>query len=457
MKPLAETAATPLAAIHQFEGIYGVRLPIPALQRGWLHSRKLVFAWHTERISEKIGDQCWFSRYHRENLDPDPDGVKFRPYAIAGFWPSGGFVELELRYANPLDDHPRGSLEVHAESPERAEALMNELIEGYCYNAAPSALEPRIGILNSTARGLDVERIPVTIKQTVPREQIDLYYGDGTAFWVDEWLRALNARRYGLTLLTGDPGTGKTTLVRSLAHWLAASHLFYFMPAARFATVESGEIVTFLTSENRNSNLRKILILEDAESILHRRGADNREKVATLLNLTDGLLGDALGLHVICTLNSDLTDLDPALLRPGRLIAHRDFRPLTPDEARRLAEALGLDAPAAAPVSLAEIFNPASSSCIAPRHGHRVMGFHAALPSHYVAPPLPAKPTADMDRVSASEVKPSVQAEPVAQDDFGFGHEVESRGYFDETDRNLFDGQDLDVPTYQRKGIKISL
>ncbi|MBL9186124.1 MAG: cell division protein FtsZ [Opitutaceae bacterium] len=43
-----------------------------------------------------------------------------------------------------------------------------------------------------------------------------------------------------------------------------------------------------------------------------------------------------------------------------------------------------------------------------------------------------------------------------AQDEFGFG-EVESRGYFEKTDRNLHEGQDLDVPTYLRKGIKIQL
>jgi cell division protein FtsZ len=42
------------------------------------------------------------------------------------------------------------------------------------------------------------------------------------------------------------------------------------------------------------------------------------------------------------------------------------------------------------------------------------------------------------------------------QDEFGFG-EVESRGQFEKTDRNLFDGQDLDVPTYFRRGIKIAL
>ena len=35
--------------------------------------------------------------------------------------------------------------------------------------------------------------------------------------------------------------------------------------------------------------------------------------------------------------------------------------------------------------------------------------------------------------------------------------EQEVRGYFEHTDRNLFEGQDLDVPTYLRKGIKLSL
>jgi cell division protein FtsZ len=48
------------------------------------------------------------------------------------------------------------------------------------------------------------------------------------------------------------------------------------------------------------------------------------------------------------------------------------------------------------------------------------------------------------------------EAEKIAQDEFGFG-EIESRGYFEKTDRNLHDGQDLDVPTYLRRGIKITL
>jgi hypothetical protein len=151
------------------------------------------------------------------------------------------------------------------------------------------------------------------------------------------------------------------------------------MPASKFTTVESGEIITFWAEENRNSKLRKMLILEDAESVLLRRSDDNREKVGTLLNLTDGMLGDALGLHVICTLNCDLTDIDPALLRPGRLVAHRDFCPLTAERARRLAETLGLPRPEGDSVSLAEIFNPSKSAIEVAPPPRRSLGFHTLL------------------------------------------------------------------------------
>jgi len=43
------------------------------------------------------------------------------------------------------------------------------------------------------------------------------------------------------------------------------------------------------------------------------------------------------------------------------------------------------------------------------------------------------------------------------QEEFGFGGEEPegNRGSFDKSDRNLFEGQDLDVPTYLRKGVKI--
>src|SRR5690606_37409514 len=50
------------------------------------------------------------------------------------------------------------------------------------------------------------------------------------------------------------------------------------------------------------------------------------------------------------------------------------------------------------------------------------------------------------------------EADKLQQEEFGFqGEPVENRGSFDKSDRNLFEGQDLDVPTYLRKGIKVTI
>lgn len=69
------------------------------------------------------------------------------------------------------------------------------------------------------------------------------------------------------------------------------------------------------------------------------------------------------------------------------------------------------------------------------------------------APELFATPT---QPPAATTAEARAAAAKLDQEEFGFG-EVESRGHFEKTDRNLFDGQDLDVPTYLRKGIKVAL
>ncbi|MSU47354.1 MAG: cell division protein FtsZ [Lacunisphaera sp.] len=52
----------------------------------------------------------------------------------------------------------------------------------------------------------------------------------------------------------------------------------------------------------------------------------------------------------------------------------------------------------------------------------------------------------------------ALHAKKPTQEEFGFGVvPTENRGTFERSDRNLFEGQDLDVPTYFRKGIKVSV
>ncbi|MFO7717467.1 MAG: hypothetical protein R6Y91_02745 [Desulfohalobium sp.] len=43
-----------------------------------------------------------------------------------------------------------------------------------------------------------------------------------------------------------------------------------------------------------------------------------------------------------------------------------------------------------------------------------------------------------------------------AQEEFAFPTEMEERGLFEKTGKNLYEGEDLDVPTYLRRGIRIA-
>ncbi|MGC6454904.1 MAG: cell division protein FtsZ [Coraliomargaritaceae bacterium] len=59
--------------------------------------------------------------------------------------------------------------------------------------------------------------------------------------------------------------------------------------------------------------------------------------------------------------------------------------------------------------------------------------------------------------VHKSKLRGKKKETPVDQDEFTFIEENAHRGYFDNTDRNLYNDEDLDVPTYLRKGIKIKI
>ena len=141
-------------------------------------------------------------------------------------------------------------------------------------------------------------------------------------------------RKSGLHLFHGIPGTGKSTYIRHLISKQTKDVIFLSPSIA--ASLDSPNFMKLLL-DNPNS----ILVVEDAEELLVSREGGRSSSVAMLLNLTDGILGEGLGIQVIATFNTPLGNIDKALLRKGRLLSIYEFKALEITKARSLMQELG--------------------------------------------------------------------------------------------------------------------
>gem|GEM_PF-977421 len=195
--------------------------------------------------------------------------------------------------------------------------------------------------------GLDARRAEIDTKQVL----LEKMYGPEVGRFAEKIIPELNEGGAGLFIMHGLPGTGKTSFLSYLIRHV--SQKFIFIPHNLVDALALPDFMELLM-EHRNA----IMVIEDAEKALQKRNRSEHSPVSSLLNLTDGLLGDILNIKVICTLNSDLTNIDPALLRKGRLIGKCYFGKLPVDRANDLANHLGKDLKFTEDVILAEVFKP---------------------------------------------------------------------------------------------------
>jgi Domain of unknown function (DUF5925)/ATPase family associated with various cellular activities (AAA) len=157
---------------------------------------------------------------------------------------------------------------------------------------------------------------------------------------------------YGhLVLLHGAAGTGKTTALRTLARewrsWCQADCVLD--PETLFS--EPGylmDVAIGYDDEDDDTPPWRLLLLEDCDELIRGQAG---QPLSRLLNLTDGMLGQGRKVLVAITTNEDLHQLHPAVVRPGRCLAHIEIGPLAAAEAGAL-----LGRPVAGPVTLAELY-----------------------------------------------------------------------------------------------------
>lgn len=223
-----------------------------------------------------------------------------------------------------------------------------------------------INLIVSGRKGLELKSMEIKRTQL----DIGLFYEDDFKE-VDKVIqqRLRKDKDKGIVLLHGMPGTGKTTYLRYLIGKIKKRILFVSPDLAN--NIMNPEFMELLI-DNPNC----VVIIEDAENVIMDRKFTGNSSVSNLLNLSDGLLADCLNIQLVCSFNSELSAIDSALLRKGRLIAKYEFKRLAADKAQRLSKHLGYQTVINKPMSIAEITNQHEPSFESPRS---VIGFRRTV------------------------------------------------------------------------------
>jgi len=160
------------------------------------------------------------------------------------------------------------------------------------------------------------------------KSNIDTNYNDDVPY--NEMNEIIRDNKAGLIMLYGKPGTGKTSLVKSLINDNRETN-FIFVDTSVCESISDGLFLEFL-QENKNA----VIVFEDCEKLLSSRENGSNESIGTILNLTDGIIAESMKIKFICTFNCDLSKVDEALLRKGRLSLKYEFKELSLQKTRAI-------------------------------------------------------------------------------------------------------------------------
>jgi DNA replication protein DnaC len=220
-----------------------------------------------------------------------------------------------------------------------------EIVES-CF--MPREAEKREIFLLMQDKDSKLDFFPMQIQNT--EVNLEYYYNDDFLSFSETLVKRLNEDEKGLVIFYGKPGTGKTTYIRYLSAHVKKQKLF--VPASLIHKIGSAEFLSLL-KDYKNS----LLILEDADAILRRRNSDEEQVISNLLNLADGMLSEFYHVQIICTFSKEINQVDPGMIRKGRLLASYNFMELSKEKTALLFNYLGYKEVPDHEMTLADVLN----------------------------------------------------------------------------------------------------
>jgi len=146
-------------------------------------------------------------------------------------------------------------------------------------------------------------------------DNIDLYFNDSVIKSFNKLRKNINKNKKGLTIIYGQRGTGKTTLVNYLIQNLKKQVIF--VPSTLYENIMINPDFRNFLKKNSDS----VIIMDDLEIYLSEIYSKSNIFSNNLIQMIDGFDSDHLGLNFILISNTNnIDDIDHSLLDCNNLI-----------------------------------------------------------------------------------------------------------------------------------------
>lgn len=186
-------------------------------------------------------------------------------------------------------------------------------------------------ILDHTTNSLEV--VPISIDEKI---EIESMYSSKTIKKVEKLIKSIKKSNKGLSVFTGDRGTGKTNIAKYVASKI--DRISIFIPNNMLEqTINNSDFVNFIKRFDKT-----LIIIDDCEFLYNPVYGKMNYFTNNILQLVDGFMSDHLNIQVLLIFNDNKDNIDENIIECNSIIEILEFEEIESDIATELSRKVGI-------------------------------------------------------------------------------------------------------------------
>lgn len=183
-------------------------------------------------------------------------------------------------------------------------------------------------------------------------DNIEMYYNTKILNKVDRLVKNIKKSDKGLSIIYGERGMGKTSIINYISSKL--DRIVIFIPNNMIdQTINNPDFRKFI-----KKYYKPVIVIDDCEMMFSEFFTKSNILTNNLLQMVDGFLSDSIEVNVISIFNIENEDeIDHSLLECNSLIDIVKFEYLSPEESNNLSRHLGMNKKYKNPTKLIDIIS----------------------------------------------------------------------------------------------------